>query len=133
MKRFPGVLVLLLPLLAVPAVFVAVLRSGEPAPLGRTALPAEPYRADRCTWSCHNHGCRHRPRLPGVLAGDEGLFGQTIHALKRAGTALVPANPNVGYGVANLLLFCLLWPGLMFGLLVIAVRQRRAIRALGGR
>lgn len=130
MKRLSGCLVLLLPLLVVPATFVAVLRSGEPAPLVRSALPAEPYRPDRCTWYCHNHGCPHRAKLPRVLAGDDGLFGSTIIALKRAGSALVPSNPAVGYGVVNLLVFCVLWPGLMFGLLAVAVRQRRSIRAL---
>jgi hypothetical protein len=130
MKRFSSLLVVVLPLLLVPVAFVAVLRTGEPAPLVRASLPTEPHQADRCTWYCHNHGCRHRPRLPRVLAGDDGLFGATIHALKRAGTALVPSNPAVGYGVVNLLVFCFLWPGLMLGLLVVAVRQRRSLRAL---
>lgn len=130
MRRRSIPLLVVLPLLAVPAIFVGVIRSGEPAPLARTALPAEPYRADRCTWYCHNHGCPHKPLLPRALSGDDGLFGKTIGALKRAGTAMVPSNPSIGYGVANLLFFCVLWPGLMFGLLVVAVRQRREIRAL---
>jgi hypothetical protein len=131
-KPLSGRAVVLLVLLVVPAIFVGVLRSGDPAPLARVALPAEPYRADRCTWYCHNHGCPHRPKLPGVLSGDDGLFGKTIGALKHAGSTLVPSDPAVGYGVANLLVFCALWPGLMLALLVIAVRQRREIRALRG-
>jgi hypothetical protein len=102
--------------------------------LVRGALPREGRREDRCTWACHNHGCSHRPRLPAVLTGDAYLFGGTIRGLFALGRAFSPDRAR-GYGAANLLVFCLLWPGLMYGLWVVFWRQRRALRALraGGR
>lgn len=118
-----------LPLLLVVLIFTGVLRSGEPAPFPRTELPREPYRADRCTWSCHNHGCRHAPRLPGWLTADRGLFGIGIRSLYRAGALLLPGRPREGYGLANLLVFCVAWPGLMWWLYLVAVAQRVELRA----
>jgi len=119
--------------LLVPLLFVAVLRSGPtPAPLFRSVLPQESYDATRCTWYCHNHGCRHRPVLPEVLSGDHGLFGWTIHALQSGGRAMSPGAPGLGYGAANLVVFCAVWPAAMLGLWVLAVRQRRQIRMLRG-
>ena len=50
-------------------------------PLVRTTLPREPFRRDRCTWDCHNHGGRHRPKLPAVITGDRYLFGATIRGM----------------------------------------------------
>jgi hypothetical protein len=121
----------LLPLWMVPLLFVAVLRSGDPpAPLVRQTLPDEPFVTDRCTWSCHNHGCSHTPKLPAVLTSDRALFGWTIRALYTFGERLVPGNPFVGYGAANLVVFCAVWPGAMFALFVIGLRQRERLRAL---
>ncbi|MGH7297185.1 MAG: hypothetical protein ACRELB_19760 [Polyangiaceae bacterium] len=119
----PGALTVLL--------FVAVLRSGPvPAPLFRATLPQEAREADRCTWWCHNHGCPHRPVLGSFLAGDGGLFGWTVDALHTAGDAVSPGARGVGYGAVNLAVFCALWPAGTYALWVIALRQRRAIRAL---
>ena len=39
------------------------------------------------------------------------------------------ADRRMGYGAANLLLFCVVWPGAMYALWVVAWRQRSAIRA----
>lgn len=118
------------PLFAVVLIFTAVLRLGEPAPFPRTEIPREPYRPEVCTWSCHNHGCRHVPRLPSWLSADRGLFGITIRALYGLGGVLVPGHSRKGYGLANLLLFCAVWPGLMWGLYLVAVAQARQLRAL---
>jgi hypothetical protein len=120
----------LAPLLATVLIFVAVLRSGQPAPWARTALPHEPRLADRCTWSCHNHGCTHAPVLPAALTGDHGLFGVALRGLHRAGSALAPGRPGFGYGLANVLLFCALWPAGMYALWLVALWQRRRLRAL---
>lgn len=120
-------LLALLPLLLTAALFLAVLRSGEPAPLPRTTFPSEPHRPEVCTWDCHNHGCRHAPRLPGWLGGDRGLYGRTIVGLRHLGAALLPGQPRQGYGLANLLVFCVAWPGVMWGLYWVAVRQRREL------
>jgi hypothetical protein len=128
MGRPARIVIALAPLVVVPLLFVAVLRSGEPAPLWRRTLPREGYRPDRCTWDCHNHGCRHRPVLPRLLSGDDGLFGAAIHALHGLGRGLAPGRGNVGYGAANLLVLCALWPAGMYALWLVALRQRRLLR-----
>ncbi len=122
----------LAPLVIVPLLFIAVLRSGDPAPYWRRSLPRQEYRPERCTWYCHNHGCRHRPALGRLLAGDDGLFGGTIRALHGLGRVLAPGRGNIGYGAANLLVLCLLWPAGMYALYLVALRQRRQLRELRG-
>jgi hypothetical protein len=131
MNRLAFMLLAVLPLIAVPAAFVAVLRSGpQPAPIWRQRLPADRHEPHRCTWSCHDRGCRHAPVLPAWLAADDGLFGATIQALGQAGRALWPRDPRRGYALANLLVFCVLWPGAMYALYLVALRQRRALGEL---
>jgi hypothetical protein len=121
----------LAPLVLTPLLFVAVLRGpSPPAPLARGALPLEGYAPDHCTWYCHNHGCRHRPALGAFLSGDAGLFGWTIRALHAAGDSVSPGAPGVGYGAVNLAAFCVLWPAGMYGLWIVALRQRLRLRAL---
>lgn len=118
------------PLMIVPVLFVLVLHAGSPAAPLRTSIPSEPSRRDRCTWYCHNHGCRHVPVLPAFLAGDKGLFGKTIVALHTPGNVLVPGRPDLGYGAANLIVFCIVWPGGMYALYLVALRQRRRLHEL---
>ena len=121
-------LIALLPLALVAAVCWGVLRWGDPLPFPRKTIPREAFVAERCTWHCHNHGCRHAPQLSPWLAGDHGLFGQTVHGLHAIGRVLMPDRPNEGYGLANLLLFCLLWPGAMWGLYLLAAWQAIRLR-----
>lgn len=130
MRRLAWAVAAAAPLVLVPALFLAVVRAGDPAPLGRRALPDEPYRAHRCTWHCHNHGCRHAPVLPAVLSGDDGVFGAAIRGLYGLGRVLVPGRSAAGYGAANLLVFCLVWPAGMYALYLVALRQRRRLREL---
>lgn len=132
-RRFIVAFWAVLPLGLVVAIFVFVLRVGEPLPFPRHRLPAEPYQPDRCTWTCHNHGCRHAPRLPDFLSADDGLFGQTVHGLHWLGRRAMPSRPQQGYGLVNLVLFCLLWPALMWGLYLKALSQTLALRELGRR
>lgn len=115
------------PLVLPWALMFAVVLAPPSAPLPRRALPAEAYRADRCTWHCHNHGCRHRPVLPAALSGDRGLFGMTIRGLFGLGRGMSRDRAR-GYGAANLLVFCALWPAGMYALWVTAWRQRAALR-----
>jgi hypothetical protein len=114
-----------LPLLALPLAFVAVLRSGTPAPYWRAARPHEPRDAVRCTWSCHNHGCEHAQRLPRALS--IGLFDRAVLGLHDLGDRLAPGDRFSGYRAANLIVFCALWPAAMYGLYLVALRQRRAL------
>lgn len=128
MKRLAWFLLAMAPLVAVPGAFIAVLATGSP--ILRSSIPIEGHARDHCTWHCHNHGCFHAPKLPRVLAGDDGLYGATIAGLKAAGKAVVPGAPHVGYGVVNLAVFCVAWPGIMYALYLVALRQRRKILAL---
>ncbi|MDI1446301.1 hypothetical protein [Polyangium sp. 6x1] len=128
MKRLGWFLLAIAPLVAVPAAFTAVLATGSP--VLRTGIPIEAHARAHCTWHCHNYGCSHAPRLPRALAGDEGLYGATIGGLKAAGRAVVPGAPHMGYGVVNLAVFCVAWPGIMYGLYLVALSQRRKILAL---
>jgi hypothetical protein len=114
------------PIIVLAGIFVAVLATGRP--MWRTTLGVESYQPSRCTWDCHNHGCRHRSVLPPVLTGDHGLFGWAIGALYRLGDRLVPGDRRAGYGLANLLVFCFAWPGLMYGLYLLALWQRAELR-----
>jgi hypothetical protein len=122
-----------LPLGLVATIFVAVLRVGTPVPFPRANIPAERFVPERCTWACHNHGCQHSPRLPDWLSSDEGLFGQTVHGLHRLGRWAMPHSPRQGYGLVNLIIFCLLWPALMWGLylkgLSLSLRLRQVARS----
>lgn len=93
---------------------------------------SSPRSGASCTWACHNHGCAHAPLLPAILSGDGGLFGGTIRALYRAG-GLLSRDRATGYGAANLLFFCGLWPGAMYALAVVALRQRLVLSRLSSR
>jgi hypothetical protein len=125
--RISRVLLAIAPLVVVALVFCAVLRGvSPPSPWARGALPHATYDPARCNWYCHNHGCRHRAALTRVLSGDDGLFGWTVAALHRAGR--LSSRPLVGYGAANLALFCAVWPGAMYVLYLIALRQRFRLR-----
>jgi hypothetical protein len=95
------------------------------------ARPRPPAAIDpgACTRACHDRGCRHRPALPPILTGDDGLYGATIRALRRAGEHSGLGRRR-GYGAANLALFCVLWPGAMLLGVGVAAWQRLAIRDL---
>jgi hypothetical protein len=131
--RLGGVLVALwiwvFPLVAPWVVLVAVNLTSPAIPLLRASLPGERWRADRCTWDCHNRGCHHRPKLPAIITGDRYIFGATIRGLYALGT-LFSTDRFIGYGIANILVFCLAWPALMYALWVIAWKQHLAIRRL---
>ncbi len=115
------------PVCLVPLLFVIVLALGR-SPLVRTEIPDEPRVAQRCSWYCHNHNCPHHAVLPAVFSGDRGLYGKTISALHAAGQ-----GTNEGYALANLALFCVAWPGAMWALWIIAVRQRARLRLRAAR
>jgi hypothetical protein len=121
-QRFLALAVL--PLVVTALVFVAVVESQPGTPLLRRAIPDEPFVAARCTWRCHNRGCRHTPWLPPLLTSDAGWFGGTLRLFHRMGDALSPRDHGVGYGAANLIVFVVAWPALMYGLYLIALWQR---------
>lgn len=120
---------LLLPPALVAAAFVTLLLV-DGAPLPRRGLGHEAFDAARCTWACHNHGCRHAAVLPGFFVDDDGLFGAAVHTLYGLGARLLPGQRFAGYGAANLLVFCVVWPAGMYGLWIVAVLQRRRLSAV---
>jgi hypothetical protein len=116
----------LLPIALLFVLFVAVLHA-RPTPAWRSALPDEPFRPERCTWFCHNHNCHHAPSLPAWLTSDKGAFGLTIHGLYALGS-LFSKDRYLGYGAANLFVFCFLWPTTTYGLWLLGLRQREALK-----
>lgn len=119
-------LVRLSPLVVLSVIFVAVMHVRPVAPF-RGSLPSEPYRPDRCTWHCHNHACSHRAILPGWLTADDGAYGFTIRALGSFGAHL-SRDRAVGYGLANLLLYCVAWPVSTYALWLVVLEQGRELQ-----
>ena len=111
--------------LAAPWAIVAAVNAWPPHLPLRRAAPLEATHPTRCTWSCHNHGCQHRHRLPEALSGQHGAFGAAVHALHSA------AGPGFGpYRAVNLAVFVVAWPALMYSLLLTGLHQRDRLRAL---
>jgi len=117
--------------LAVPWVMLFGVNAAPPALPLRTSIPEERFQADHCTWDCHNRGCRHAPVLPAVITGDRYIFGATIRGLYALGS-LFTKDKFKGYGIANIAVFCVAWPALMYGLWVVVWRQREKLRRLRG-
>jgi hypothetical protein len=117
--------VYLFPLVA-PWVILFAVNAGAGVPL-RTQIPRERFTPSQCNWDCHNHGCKHASRLPPSLTGDQGLFGRSIAALYRLGALLSP-HRGAGYAAANLLVFCVVWPAIMYGLWILVWRQQDELR-----
>jgi hypothetical protein len=116
--------------LVVPWMTLLAVNASDPKiPLARSVIPREPHRAATCTWACHNRGCRHRPKLPAVITSDSAAFGATMRGLYALG-GLFTRDRARGYGAANLAVFCVLWPALMYALWVIAWRQRAELGRL---
>lgn len=76
------------------------------------------YDASACTRYCHNAGnCKHDPVLPDYIAGDDGYYGNAIDALFSLGDKLAAIGDLTrfeGYGLANILVFCIIIPLLHF-------------------
>ncbi len=119
-------LVALFPLALVAALFLGVVHA-RPTPSFRRTIPQESFRTDRCTWYCHNHGCRHKTSLPDWLTSDAGAFGFTIRGLYALGRVVSNDAPT-GYGIANLLVFCTAWPVLTYGLWITALLQHKSLK-----
>jgi hypothetical protein len=64
--------------------------------------------------------------LPSLLSED--LFYGSVLWLHAFGDRLAPKASFVGYQAANLIIFCAVWPAAMYGLYLIALRQRRKLR-----
>ncbi len=113
------------PVVLLLAIFVYVVAT--PSFTLRTHLPVEALNPLRCTWFCHNHGCPHMAKLPAWLTSDAGLFGQTIKALYGLG-ASISKTRGIGYGLANLLVYCVLWPTVTYALWTVVVGQGATLR-----
>ena len=112
---------------AVLMVVVVAWGNGGVTKIVRLEAPRPVHQGQACNWACHNRGCRHGMRVVGPpIAGPlrrgklRGLYGWTIDSLHASGS----------YRLANLLVFCLLWPVATLSLWALVVRQRLALRAL---
>jgi hypothetical protein len=115
--------------LVAPWVILIAVNAAPPSLPFRESIPEERWLPDHCTWDCHNRGCRHAPVLPAVITGDRYIFGATIRGLYALGS-LFTSDRFKGYGIANLAVFCVAWPALMYALWVSAWRQREELRRL---
>ena len=81
------------------------------------------HERDRCSWACYNNSCVHEesvPWLPALLTSNKGWFGSAIDMLHSTGS----------YRAANLVVFCLLWPGWMWFMVGYGLLQRIRIHRL---
>lgn len=79
---------------------------GEKVP----ALNTEDSLPNKCTWDCHTNGCSHRDQNVISLGPIDTLRNMIIKSLG-------VANGDT-YQTMNVLILVILWPILMFGLVV---------------
>ena len=74
---------------------------------------------------CHGTGgCRHDAALPDIITADEHLYGYIIRGLFDIGevlSSLLGISYFQGYGLANLLIFCLAVPIAHFSMMFITL------------
>ena len=79
-----------------------------------TKVPAlNPQQKDdkRCTWDCHTHGCSHRENNCINIGIIDVLYQKIITSLK-------PKEGGDVYQQMNVLFLVIIWPLVMFGLLI---------------
>ena len=74
------------------------------------AINTEEASPDKCTWDCHTNGCSHRDQNVISLGPIDTLRSMIIDSLG-------VSNGNT-YQTNNVLFLVILWPVLMFGLVV---------------
>ena len=75
------------------------------------ALNPQQKDAKRCTWDCHTHGCSHRVHNCINIGIIDVLYQNIINSLKLKDGGDV-------YQLMNVLFLVIIWPLVMFGLLV---------------
>ncbi len=76
-----------------------------------TALNPQQKDAKRCTWDCHTHGCSHRDNNCINIGIIDVLYQNIINSLK------LKEGGDV-YQQMNVLFLVIIWPLVMFGLLI---------------
>jgi hypothetical protein len=83
---------------------------------GKSEPSINPQQKDtkRCTWDCHTHGCSHRENNCINVGIIDVLYQNIINSLnlKEGGDV---------YQLMNVLFLVIIWPLVMFGLLVVNV------------
>lgn len=83
------------------------------------------FLSNICTRYCHGTGgCRHDAALPDIITADEHLYGDIIRGLFDIGevlSSLLEISYFQGYGLANLLIFCLAVPIAHFSMMLITL------------
>lgn len=67
--------------------------------------------------------------LPSVITGDRALFGATIRSMYALGS-LLSKDRSRGYALANILVFCVAWPAVMYALWVRSWQKQAELSAL---
>lgn len=70
---------------------------------------SEPHYKDKCSWHCHNNGCDHGTIFEGTFIERYDLYNRTIRGLN-----IVGRNTGIGYGGASILVFCIIYPTIMY-------------------
>ena len=74
------------------------------------AINTEEASPDKCTWDCHTNGCSHR---------DQNVISLgPIDTLRRMIIESLGVSNGDTYQTTNVLFLVILWPVLMFGLVV---------------
>lgn len=83
------------------------------AVFGKLKPSINPQQKDtkRCTWDCHTHGCSHRENNCINIGIIDVLYQNIINSLKLKDGGDV-------YQLMNVLFLVIIWPLVMFGLLV---------------
>ena len=85
---------------------------------------------DHCTRYCHNKGCVHDAILPEFISGNSGYFGEVIRWLQTIGYKIdaLTGMTGTGYGIINLLLFCVAVPAMHLLLASVNISLARRLK-----
>ena len=91
--------------------FVTLIIPGSGVALALTSEQSYSLK-DGCTRYCHNSGCPHDALLPDFITSNAGYFGDIVGWLHAVGRQIdgVLGMHGAGYGIINLLLFCIMVP-----------------------
>jgi len=109
-------------------VFVTIALPAAGVLLALKAETNNDFSSQTCTRYCHgNGGCKHLPVLSDSISSDEGFYGTVIDSLFYLGdiiSKLVGVSYYEGYGLANILIFCITVPLVHFVLMILTFKKR---------
>ena len=104
-------------------VFVTLVLPAAGVFITRSVPTLKRHNPEFCTMHCHDRTCNHKPLIADArITSDTGLFGQAIAKLSAAGKKIAKSlgvSSFEGYGIANLLIFCVGVPVLHVFLMIL--------------